>query len=123
MRWTLTQVADAVAGEPGHGLDPLARLAGVSIDSRTLRSGELFVAIHGPTHDGHDFVAAALESGAVAAVVAGPLLSKYPGWLQDRCITVPDTLTALHQLARAVRKDWGRKVCGITGSVGKTTTK
>jgi UDP-N-acetylmuramoyl-tripeptide--D-alanyl-D-alanine ligase len=59
----------------------------------------------------------------VAAVVAGPLLSKYPGWLQDRCITVPDTLTALHQLARAVRKDWGRKVCGITGSVGKTTTK
>ena len=123
MRWTLTQVADAVAGEPGHGLDPVARLAGVSIDSRTLRSGELFVAIHGPSHDGHDFVAAALESGAVAAVVAGPLLSKYPGWLQDRCITVPDTLTALHQLARAVRKDWGRKVCGITGSVGKTTTK
>src|SRR5208282_1700901 len=123
MRWTLTQVADAVAGEPGHGLDPLARLAGVSIDSRTLRPGELFVAIHGPTHDGHDYVAAALESGAVAAVVAGPLLSKYPGWLQDRCITVPDTLTALHQLARAVRKDWGRKVCAITGSVGKTTTK
>jgi len=123
MRWTLTQVADAVAGKPGHGLDPLARLAGVSIDSRTLRPGELFVAIHGPSHDGHDYVAAALEGGAVAAVVAGPLLSKYPGWLQDRCITVPDTLTALHQLARAVRKDWGRKVCGITGSVGKTTTK
>ena len=123
MRWTLTQVADAVAGKPGHGLDPLARLAGVSIDSRTLRPGELFVAIHGPVHDGHDYVAAALENGAVAAVVAGPLLSKYPGWLQDRCITVPDTLTALHELARAVRKEWGRKVCGITGSVGKTTTK
>jgi UDP-N-acetylmuramoyl-tripeptide--D-alanyl-D-alanine ligase len=123
MRWTLTQVADAVAGKPGHGLDPLARLASVSIDSRTLRPGALFVAIHGPAHDGHDYVAAALESGAVAAVVAEPLLSKYPGWLQDRCITVPDTLSALHQLARAVRKDWGRKVCGITGSVGKTTTK
>lgn len=123
MRWTLTQVADAVAGKPGHGLDPLARLAGVSIDSRTLRAGELFVAIPGPSHDGHDYVADALESGAVAAVVAGPLLSKYQGWLQDRCIAVPDTLTALHQLARAVRKDWGRKVCGITGSVGKTTTK
>ena len=123
MRWTLTQVADAVAGKPGHGLDPLARLAGVSIDSRTVRPGELFVAIHGPSHDGHDYVAAALEGGAVAAVVAEPLLSKYQGWLQDRCIAVPDTLTALHQLARAVRKDWGRKVCGITGSVGKTTTK
>jgi len=123
MRWTLIQVADAVAGERGHGLDPVARLAGVSIDSRTIRAGELFVAIHGPTHDGHDHVAAALESGAVAAVVAAPLLSRYQGWIQDRCITVPDTLQALHQLARAVRKEWGKKVCGITGSVGKTTTK
>jgi UDP-N-acetylmuramoyl-tripeptide--D-alanyl-D-alanine ligase len=59
----------------------------------------------------------------VAAVVAEPLVSRYPGWLQDRCITVADTLEALHRLARAVRKDWGKKVCGITGSVGKTTTK
>ena len=123
MRWTVTQVADAVAGKCGHGLDPLARLAGVSIDSRTLRAGELFVAIHGPTHDGHDHVAGAMESGAVAAVVAEPLVSRYPGWLQDRCITVADTLEALHRLARAVRKEWGKKVCGITGSVGKTTTK
>jgi UDP-N-acetylmuramoyl-tripeptide--D-alanyl-D-alanine ligase len=123
MRWTVAQVADAVAGKCGHGLDPMARLAGVSIDSRTIRPGELFIAIHGPTHDGHDHVAAAMESGAVAAVVAGPLLSRYPGWLQDRCITVSDTLEALHALARAVRKAWGKKVCGITGSVGKTTTK
>ena len=123
MRWTLTQVAGAVAGKLGLGLDPMARLAGVSIDSRTLRAGELFIAIHGPSHDGHDFVAAAMESGAVAAVVAEPLVSKYAGWIQDRCITVPDTLTALHQLARAVRKEWGKKICGITGSVGKTTTK
>jgi len=123
MRWTVTQVADAVAGKCGHGLDPLARLAGVSIDSRTIRAGELFIAIHGPTHDGHDHVAAAMESGAVAAVVVEPLVSRYPGWLQDRCITVADTLEALHALARAVRKDWGKKVCAITGSVGKTTTK
>ena len=123
MRWTVAQVADAVAGQCGHGLDPMARLAGVSIDSRTIRAGELFIAIHGPTHDGHDHVAAAMESGALACVVVGPLVSRYPGWLQDRCITVPDTLEALHRLARAVRKDWGRKVCGITGSVGKTTTK
>jgi UDP-N-acetylmuramoyl-tripeptide--D-alanyl-D-alanine ligase len=123
MRWTVAQVADAVAGECGHGLDPLARLAGVSIDSRTIHPGELFIAIHGPTHDGHDHVAGAMERGALAAVVAGPLVSRYPGWLQDRCITVRDTLEALHQLARAVRKEWGKKVCGITGSVGKTTTK
>ena len=123
MRWTLTQVADAMDGKRGHGLDPMARLAGVSIDSRTIRTGELFVAIHGPRHDGHDYVAAALENGALAAVVAGPLVSRYPGWIQDRCITVRDTLGAFHQLARAVRKEWGKKVCAITGSVGKTTTK
>jgi UDP-N-acetylmuramoyl-tripeptide--D-alanyl-D-alanine ligase len=123
MRWTVTQVADTVAGKRGHALDPVARLAGVSIDSRTIRAGELFIAIHGPSHDGHDYVASALESGAVAAVVADPLISKYPGWVQDKCITVPDTLTALHQLARAVRKEWGKRICGITGSVGKTTTK
>jgi UDP-N-acetylmuramoyl-tripeptide--D-alanyl-D-alanine ligase len=123
MRWTIEQVADAVAGKTGHGIDALARVAGVSIDSRTLRAGELFVAIHGPNHDGHDYVAAVMEGGALAAVVAEPLVSKYPGWIQDRCLTVPDTLEALHNLARAVRKEWGRKICGITGSVGKTTTK
>src|SRR5215470_14093859 len=123
MRWTVTQVADAVAGKRGVGLDPVARLAGVSIDSRSIRRGELFVAIHGPSHDGHDYVAAVLESGAVATVVAEPLASRYAGWQQDRCITVPDTLAALHDLARAVRKEWGKKICGITGSVGKTTTK
>src|ERR1700760_382735 len=123
MRWTVTQVAEAVAGQLGSGLDPMARVAGVSIDSRTLRAGELFVAIHGPSHDGHDYVVDVLEKGATAAVVAGPLLSRYPGWIQDKCISVPDTLAALHDLARAVRKAWGRKICGITGSVGKTTTK
>ncbi len=123
MRWTLKQVADAVASKPGPGLDAMARVAGVSIDSRTIRRGELFVAIHGPRNDGHDYVADVLESGGLAAVVAEPVVSRYPGWLQDRCITVPDTLTAFHDLARAVRKEWGKKICGITGSVGKTTTK
>jgi UDP-N-acetylmuramoyl-tripeptide--D-alanyl-D-alanine ligase len=123
MRWTVKQVVDAVAGKQGSGVDSLARVAGVSIDSRTLHRGELFIAIHGPSHDGHDYVAAVLEAGAVAAVVAEPVLSRYPGWAQDRCITVPDTLQALHNLARAVRKGWGKKICGITGSVGKTTTK
>src|SRR5271157_2323432 len=123
MRWTLKQVADAVAGKPGPGLDAMARVAGVSIDSRTIRRGELFVAIHGPRNDGHDYVADVMESGALAAVVAEPVVSRYPGWLQDRCITVSDTLGALHDLARAVRKEWGKKIFGITGSVGKTTTK
>jgi len=98
MRWTVTQVADAVAGKRGSGLDAMAWVAGVSIDSRTLRAGELFIAIHGPSHDGHDYVADVFEKGAVAAVVAEPLLSRYPGWLQDRCITVADTLEALKRM-------------------------
>src|SRR5260221_12571001 len=123
MRWTLKQVADAVAGKPGSGVDALAGVAGVSIDSRRIRRGELVIEIDGPRNGGHDYVADVMERGALAAVGAGPVVSRYPGWIQDRCITVPDTLTALHELARAVRKDWGKKICGITGSVGKSTKK
>ena len=51
MQWTLEQVAQALGVAPPAGVDALARLAGVSIDSRTLRTGELFIAIHGPRHD------------------------------------------------------------------------
>src|SRR3979490_1293271 len=123
MRWTIAQVADALGTRPGAGLNPLARVAGVSIDSRTIRAGELFVAIHGPSHDGHDHVASALERGAMAAVVAEGQLPRYAGPVRDRCIAVGDTFEALKQLARAVREAWGGKIAGVTGSVGKTTTK
>src|SRR5512136_311745 len=123
MRWTIAQVAGALGTRPGKELDPVARVAGVSIDSRTVRAGELFIAIHGPRHDGHDHVAAALEQGALAAVVAETRAGSYPGWVNDRCIAVGDTFIALKQLARAVREAWGRKIAGVTGSVGKTTTK
>jgi UDP-N-acetylmuramoyl-tripeptide--D-alanyl-D-alanine ligase len=123
MRWTIAQVADALDARPGAGLNPLARVAGVSIDSRTIRAGELFIAIHGPSHDGHDHVASALERGAIAAVVAEAQLSRYEGPVSTRCIAVDDTFEALQQLARAVRQSWGGKIAGVTGSVGKTTTK
>jgi len=123
MRWTITQVADALGTRPGAGLDALARVAGVSIDSRAIRAGELFIAIHGPRHDGHDHVASALEHGAIAAVVAEAQLSRYADAVRGRCIAVADTFEALKQLARAVRQSWGGKIAGITGSVGKTTTK
>ena len=123
MRWTIAQVAGALGTRPGKGLDPVAWVAGVSIDSRTVRAGELFVAIHGPRHDGHDHVASALERGAIAAVVAEAQLSRYPGGVADRCIAVADTFEALKQLARAVREAWGGKIAAVTGSVGKTTTK
>jgi UDP-N-acetylmuramoyl-tripeptide--D-alanyl-D-alanine ligase len=101
----------------------MARVAGVSIDSRTIRARELFVAIHGPRQDGHDHVASALERGALAAVVAQAQLSRYAGEIAGRCIAVADTFAALKQLARAVREAWRGKIAGVTGSVGKTTTK
>src|SRR5258708_6434174 len=123
MRWTIAQVAKALGTRPGTELDPLARVAGVSIDSRTIRAGELFIAIHGPSHDGHDHVASALERGAIAAVVAEAQLPRYAGQIGGRCIAVADTFEALKQLARAVRESWGGKIAGVTGSVGKTTTK
>jgi UDP-N-acetylmuramoyl-tripeptide--D-alanyl-D-alanine ligase len=126
MRWTVEQVARALAVPAPGGLDPLARLAGVSIDSRTLRAGELFVAIHGPRHDGHDFVAPALAAGALAAVVAGERLGQFPEEIRGRCFAVGDTLAALQRLAQAVRREWGRgggRLGAVTGSVGKTTTK
>ena len=123
MRWTIAQVAGALGTRPGTGLDPLARVAGVSIDSRTVRAGELFVAIHGPRHDGHYHVAGALELGALAAVVAEAQLLRYADGVSGKCIAVADTFEALKQLARAVRQAWGGKIAGVTGSVGKTTTK
>jgi UDP-N-acetylmuramoyl-tripeptide--D-alanyl-D-alanine ligase len=128
MRWTLEQVAAALGVAPPAGVDPLARLAGVSIDSRTLRDGELFVAIHGPRHDGHAFVAAALAAGAPAGVVARGRLADFPEEVRRRLFAVDDPRGGLQQLARAVRRKWGaqgggRRLVAITGSTGKTTTK
>ena len=123
MRWTIAQVAGVLVARTGTGLDPVARLAGVSIDSRTVRAGELFIAIHGPRHDGHDHVADALERGAIAAVVASENVGSYPDTIRAKCIVVGDTFVALKQFARAVRETWGGKIAGVTGSVGKTTTK
>src|ERR1700736_4082969 len=123
MRWTIAQVAGALGTRPGAGLDPLARVAGVSIDSRTVRAGELFIAIHGPRHDGHDHVAGALERGALAAMVAEGQIGQYAEAVRGRCLVVADTFVALKGLARAVREAWGGKIAGVTGSVGKTTTK
>jgi UDP-N-acetylmuramoyl-tripeptide--D-alanyl-D-alanine ligase len=123
MRWTIAQVAGALGVGAGTGLDPLARVAGVSIDSRTLRRGELFVAIHGPRHDGHDHVASALDQGALATVVAELEAHRYGEDIRNRSIIVGDTFEALKELARAARKAWGGKIAGVTGSVGKTTTK
>ena len=81
------------------------------------------MAIHGPRHDGHDHVVAALERGALAAILADSRAGAFAEAVRGRCIVVPGTFVALKQLARAVREAWGGKIAGITGSVGKTTTK
>jgi UDP-N-acetylmuramoyl-tripeptide--D-alanyl-D-alanine ligase len=123
MRWTVQQVARAWDAPVPVGLDPLARLAGVSIDSRTVGRGELFIAIHGPQHDGHRFVGAALEAGAAAAVVSRERFGEYPDSIRPKLLGVADTLGALQDLARAVRRAWGQRLAAVTGSAGKTTTK
>ena len=123
MRWTVEEVARALGVTPPGGLDALARLAGVSIDSRTVARGELFVAIHGPRHDGHNFVLAALDAGALAAVVAQSHAAEFAEPVQSKLFAVTDTLGALQGLAQAVRMRWGRRLAAVTGSAGKTTTK
>ena len=122
MRWTITQVADAVGVRRAQS-HPVARLAGVSIDSRTVRAGELFIAIHGPSHDGHDHVEGALGRGAIGAMVAESAAGRYSEGVRAKCLVVADTFIGLKQFARAVREEWGGKIAGVTGSVGKTTTK
>ena len=94
---------------------------GYSIDSRTLQPGELFFAVKGERLDGHDFVAQAFERGAIAAVVRNDRLQQFSD--RSRLLGVENTLIALQTLATGVRKLWGKKVVGITGSAGKTTTK
>ena len=113
--WTAEEVAAAVGGAG----DPASwRATGVSIDSRTVTPGDLFVALRGPSFDGHDFVARAFEAGAVAALVSRP-----PPLVRGPLVIVDDTLTALQTLGRAGRERSKAKVIAITGSVGKTGTK
>ncbi|HEX6736707.1 MAG TPA: UDP-N-acetylmuramoyl-tripeptide--D-alanyl-D-alanine ligase [Vicinamibacteria bacterium] len=115
---TLAAAATAM-GARLEGVSTLAPFAGVSIDSRTLRPGELFFAIAGPRLDGHDYVADAARRGAVAAVVHRALEAP-PGL---PLLRVAETTRALAELARAVRAVTAARVVAITGSVGKTTTK
>jgi UDP-N-acetylmuramoyl-tripeptide--D-alanyl-D-alanine ligase len=114
---TLAWVALHVGGSLRSGNPELA-VGDVTTDSRSLRPGDLFVALQGPRFDGHAFVADVLERGAVGAIVAR-------GWGgADRgVIEVDDTLKALQDLAHGVRREAGTRVIAITGSAGKTTTK
>jgi UDP-N-acetylmuramoyl-tripeptide--D-alanyl-D-alanine ligase len=119
MKLTLSRIAEFISATGEFDPEDLAQ--GYSIDSRTVGAGQLFFAVKGERLDGHDFVEAALEKGAVAAVVRKDQLGRYPG--ETRLLAVEDTLAALQTLATAVRKVWGKPVIAVTGSAGKTTTK
>ncbi|HEU6442879.1 MAG TPA: Mur ligase family protein, partial [Microvirga sp.] len=115
--WTLEEIAVATGARVGGGF---RQATGASIDTRTLEPGDLYFAIKGDVHDGHDFVPAAIEKGASGAVVSE---EKAPAFASDRLIVVPDVLEAMRQLGRAARKRTDARIVAITGSVGKTGTK
>jgi UDP-N-acetylmuramoyl-tripeptide--D-alanyl-D-alanine ligase len=98
-----------------------ALFSGASIDSRQVRAGELFFAMRGTKTDGHGFVGAALERGAAAAVIERARARDVDA--DARRIEVADPFTALHALTRHVRRSVPRRLIGVTGSAGKTTTK
>ncbi|MGA9631091.1 MAG: UDP-N-acetylmuramoyl-tripeptide--D-alanyl-D-alanine ligase, partial [Candidatus Acidiferrales bacterium] len=128
MRWTVDQVAEALGVPVPAGLDPMARLAGVSIDSRTIGTDELFIAIRGPRHDGHTFVGEVLARGIPAGVVARDRIADYDPAIRGKLFGVDDTLDALQRLGARACEIWrkakpGRLVGAVAGSVGKTTTK
>jgi len=128
MKWTAAQLAEALKAPAPAGLIPACVVTGVAIDSRTIQPGELFIAIRGPHHDAHAFVAGALERGAAAALVARERLADYPAEIRGKLFAVDDTLAALQELASRGCETWrrnkpGRLVAAVAGSVGKTTTK
>ena len=97
-----------------------------SIDSRSLETGNIFVAIKGAGHDGHDFIVEAFKKGAAGAIVAEAkkdVLQKIKGLDTKLILIVPDPLEALIQFAAKWRSQFSYPVIAITGSVGKTSTK
>jgi UDP-N-acetylmuramoyl-tripeptide--D-alanyl-D-alanine ligase len=127
MKLKLSRIAEFIgatkyAGTPTSAVTATDEVAqAYSIDSRTIGPGELFFAVKGERLDGHDFVKSALDRGALAAVVRKDQLCRFED--QTRLLAVDDTLVALQTLASAVRRVWGKPLVGVTGSVGKTTTK
>jgi UDP-N-acetylmuramoyl-tripeptide--D-alanyl-D-alanine ligase len=114
--WTSAEIAAAANGQAGKRFVA----DGVSIDSRKVDRGDLFVALHGPNFDGNDFVAPALAAGA-----AGALVDRLPANMAADMpvVVVKDTLEALHALGAAARARSTARIAAVTGSVGKTSTK
>jgi UDP-N-acetylmuramoyl-tripeptide--D-alanyl-D-alanine ligase len=121
MKLSLSRIAELVSGSTSDATPAGSVATGYSIDSRTIRPGELFFAVKGEKMDGHDFVQQAIEKAAVAAVVSREKQAQFSSTLP--LIAVQDTLVALQTSATAVRRLWGKPLIAVTGSAGKTTTK
>ena len=114
--WTSAAASVATGGRPNRDW----RASDISIDSRTVQPGDLFIALKGPTHDGHEYVAEALAAGANAAMV-DRIPADVPAYAP--LLVVNDTMEALHALGRAARTRTGATVIAVTGSAGKTGAK
>jgi UDP-N-acetylmuramoyl-tripeptide--D-alanyl-D-alanine ligase len=117
---TLGDVAAACRGRLEGGSAPIV-ITAVCTDTRTLRPGDLFIALRGDKHDGDEYAARALEGGAAAVVVRAETAARLPEGTPR--IVVADGLPALQNLATEVRHRGAAKVVAITGSAGKTSTK
>ncbi len=109
--WTSAEIAEATGGTASADFE----VTGVTFDSREVQAGDLFVAMPGTVHDGHKFVAGAVAAGAAGALVSQPIATPH--------VLVHDTARALEDLGRASRARTSAKIIGVTGSVGKTSTK
>lgn len=114
--WTSEEAQGATLGVPSRTFE----VNGLSIDTRTLSKGDMFVALQGENRDGHDFIEAAFSAGAAAALV-----KRRPADVADTAalLTVANTQRALEDLAVAARARSDARIVAVTGSVGKTTTK
>ncbi len=117
--WIQAELGAALGTEPSE--PPNTPVNGVSIDSRTLEAGDLFFAIKGDAHDGHDHVGRAFEAGASAAVVSRERAHELASL--GSVFAVDDTLKSMESLGLAARARSNAKIVAVTGSVGKTTAK
>lgn len=117
MQWDSEEIERIVNGRL-LGAPYASTITGISTDSRTLQSGDLFVALRGPNYDGHNYLRQAVEYGAAAC-----LSEEVIGGLPVPVIRVDDTLEALGTLAASIRATFGGPVAAITGTSGKTSTK
>ncbi|MPT47571.1 MAG: UDP-N-acetylmuramoyl-tripeptide--D-alanyl-D-alanine ligase [Sphingobium sp.] len=109
--WTSDEIAVATGGQASAPFT----VSGVAFDSREVGPGDLFIALKGEISDGHAFLDKAFAAGAAGAIVSQPISQPH--------VLVADTTEALNALGRAARARMGGKVIGVTGSVGKTSTK